>query len=455
MLIRVSVTNFRSFNEETEFNMLSASDQRSHKDHVYTQNGVELLKMAALYGANGAGKSNLIKAVAALQRIVLDSGKLSLRSIDDFKLGENQSKPTTLEVEYITGHLPYLFGITVQGGQIIEEWLYQSSLGQREDTLLFHRTQKEAGLDLKLANQYIENEEGKFRLKFYRDEFLKPDVSLFKLLAESKEGFADLKQAYGWFQSELFILFPKVKLSSLAAHFSTDTGFSVFARDFLKSLDTGIVETEIIRTKLNDYLASHLIDQEFANNLVKDLKAGQTFIPLDTHNVKGEQEEIIAMLDNDEVVFQQLLTVHKGRDGASALFSSSQRSDGTNRLMDYLLPLYSAIHFPMTVLIDEIDQSIHPVLLKELVQKFADNKATKGQLIFTTHESNLLDQAIFRRDEIWFVEKHEGATQLYPLSDFDIRLDLDIRKGYLNGRFGAIPFLGNLANLNWEQYAEA
>ena len=83
------------------------------------------------------------------------------------------------------------------------------------------------------------------------------------------------------------------------------------------------------------------------------------------------------------------------------------------------------------------------------------NPATKGQLIFTTHESNLLDQSIFRRDEIWFVEKHQGATKLYPLSDFTIRLDLDIRKGYLNGRFGAIPFLGNLADLNWEQYAEA
>jgi len=94
-------------------------------------------------------------------------------------------------------------------------------------------------------------------------------------------------------------------------------------------------------------------------------------------------------------------------------------------------------------------------LLKQLIGKFTRNNKTKGQLIFTTHESNLLDQNIFRQDEIWFTEKKStGETALYPLSDFSIRFDLDIQKGYLQGRFGAIPFLGNLQDLNWDIYAE-
>lgn len=106
-------------------------------------------------------------------------------------------------------------------------------------------------------------------------------------------------------------------------------------------------------------------------------------------------------------------------------------------------------------MIDEIDQSIHPTLLKEFVAQIQDNPNKVGQLIFTTHESNLLDLDLFRQDEIWFAEKNkEGATHLYPLSEYNVRPDLDIRKGYLSGRFGAIPFLGDLRKLRLEEYAE-
>lgn len=100
--------------------------------------------------------------------------------------------------------------------------------------------------------------------------------------------------------------------------------------------------------------------------------------------------------------------------------------------------------------IDEIDQSLHPVLLYSLVSKIMDDETTKGQFIFTTHEANLLDLKIFRQDEIWFAEKDKktSANQLYSLSEFKPRNDLDIRKGYLNGRFGAIPFLAHLEDLN-------
>jgi hypothetical protein len=104
---------------------------------------------------------------------------------------------------------------------------------------------------------------------------------------------------------------------------------------------------------------------------------------------------------------------------------------------------------PAVFFIDEMDRSLHPSMTKELIRYFL-SQATKGQLIFTTHESNLLDLEIFRQDEIWLTEKDaSGATKIYPLSDFKPRYDLDIRKGYLAGRFGAIPFLGNLKDLNW------
>jgi len=129
-----------------------------------------------------------------------------------------------------------------------------------------------------------------------------------------------------------------------------------------------------------------------------------------------------------------------------------EESDGTQRLLDLIPVFYAILNSDITFIIDEIDQSLHPSLLYTLVKKIMDNDATKGQLVFTTHEANLLDLNIFRQDEIWFAEKNKsGATQLYSLSDYKPRYDLNIRKGYLKGRFGAIPFLGDLKKQNREK----
>lgn len=148
--------------------------------------------------------------------------------------------------------------------------------------------------------------------------------------------------------------------------------------------------------------------------------------------------------------------MHEGPKGQLTPFTIFQESDGTRRLLELVPAFFRAIFEPVPVIIDEIEQAIHPVMLRELVSKFSQNKQTKGQLIFTTHEAHLLDQEYLRQDEFWFVEKSpEGATSLTPLSDFkDVRYDLDLRKGYLLGRFGAIPFTGDLRQLNWDTYAE-
>ena len=128
-----------------------------------------------------------------------------------------------------------------------------------------------------------------------------------------------------------------------------------------------------------------------------------------------------------------------------------QESDGTQRLLDFIPAIVSILHNDSTYIIDEIDQSLHPALIRALIQKIMNDDTTQGQIVFSTHESNLIDLEIFRQDEIWFAEKDKaaGSTQLYSLSDYKPRYDLDIRKGYLQGRFGAIPFLDDLKNLNW------
>ena len=166
-------------------------------------------------------------------------------------------------------------------------------------------------------------------------------------------------------------------------------------------------------------------------------------------------EEMVAILENDKPVVKKLYTIHAGDKGQEVKFELYEETEGTQRLLDFIPALYAVLFENSVVIIDEIDKSIHPHLSKSLVAKVMGDRRTNGQLIFTTHESNLLDLDIFRQDEIWFAEKDKtGETHLYSMSEFKPRYDLDVRKGYLNGRFGAIAFLGNLVDLKWEEYAE-
>ena len=134
-------------------------------------------------------------------------------------------------------------------------------------------------------------------------------------------------------------------------------------------------------------------------------------------------------------------------------FELKEESDGTQRVFDFVPMVHRVKSEACTYVIDEIDRSLHPTLVRALVSKIVTDKGMKGQLIFTTHDAGLLDGKIFRNDEIWFAEKDRETqnTHLYTLDEFKPRADLDIEKGYLNGRFGAIPFLAKLNELNWEE----
>jgi len=137
-------------------------------------------------------------------------------------------------------------------------------------------------------------------------------------------------------------------------------------------------------------------------------------------------------------------------------FELWQESDRTRRLFELAPALFKAIYNESLVMIDEFEHSLHPTLLREIISKFANTPNTKGQLVFTTHEAYLLDQDYMRQDEFWFAEKDDqGATTYAPLSDYKIRYDLDLRKGYLSGRFGAVPHTRALHQLQWNKYAEA
>ena len=147
---------------------------------------------------------------------------------------------------------------------------------------------------------------------------------------------------------------------------------------------------------------------------------------------------------------KELKTVHSEKNNYISSFDLKDESDGTIRLLELLPVFYGIISTKRVFVVDEIESSIHPTLINELINKFSLDEKTEGQLIFTAHESTLLNQNIFRQDEIRFVEKDKnGESDLYTLSAFKEHKTINIRSGYLNGRYGAIPFLSNLNNLNW------
>jgi AAA15 family ATPase/GTPase len=419
--------------------------------HVY--NGeVGLLKLNAMYGANGAGKSNLIKSLALLKTFV-ETGNLPIDLyVETFKFDiESRTKDVYLGVEFIKEDIPYYYGITLNQGVIIEEELQISGLGKKDDYTLFIRTDKveKEQLDLSFAKEVMDNNESSIFPLFLKNEVLKRNQPvLFHMASRKNEVFDPFKKALQWFTHDLIPIMPDARPSGLILHLEEDTGFYQFATNVMQAFNTGIKSIEVDTIPIEDFLGED--DKQQAEKITAELKANPGKIkPLIT-----AQEEILFVLRNGKAMAKRLYFLHD-TDGGEAKFSAAEESDGTRRLLDYLPAFYAAIKAKRVYLVDEIERSIHPLLIKELINKFSHDVHTQGQLIFSTHESNLLDQDIFRPDEIWFAEKNkEGATEVYALSEFKEHHTIDIRKGYLNGRYGGIPFLGNLKDLNWEKYAE-
>ncbi len=453
MLIRFVVSNFLSFAEETEFNMLTGSVRRK-KDHEYHFGDLSLLKTAAIYGANGAGKSNLVKAIALLQKIVTTGEWNYFTDIQTFRLNpEYAEKPTSFEIEFVMEGKSYSYGLSVFQNIIAEEWLYLTHFG-KEDEVVFNRTTSQEGeTKIKVNDRYFQSAEDKFRVKLYEEELLPNDMPLIKQLAEAKQTFEEAKMVYKWFRLHLMVIVPSAKSSSMIDFFTVEH-FMEFTNDFIKLLNTGISNLIIETHPIDDFFGEN--DKEEANRVRKAVLSQQKKQGVALRLTNNNFEELMAVQEGDgNVVIKRLIAKHDNKNGQSFDFLFTEESDGTKRLLELSPLFYTYWYFSFTIIIDEVGRSIHPYLLKKLLSKLIDNQETKGQLILVTHESHLLDQEIFRQDEIWFTEKNkDGATSLYPLSDFKIRYDLDIRKGYLNGRFGAIPFLADLNNLNWNDYAK-
>ena len=441
MLLRFVVRNFLSIAEELELNLFPYTRIQNMKDHIYETPEVDLLKCAAIYGANGSGKSNLVKAAALLKAFVTNSEKhLDRIRLEGFRLDRTlHAEPSVFEIEFVTNGHYFLYTASLRVNQVVAEALYQTYPNKGTETLLFERTEEGA----RLGDQYLQTAEQQTRATIYTEELLKPNESLLSLLAVA-EGYSAIKEAIAWIQTSLIIINPNDFLHKRLSFAMGHDEIAQFSNKLIKMLDTGISSMFLEKKSYHTLFG---LDEPAREQAIRSRIATQkdnfTFTQLNG-------QDVIVQLEDGQLETYRLAAQHQDIDGEKVTFYPEEESDGTKRVLDFLVLWHSLLKENITVIIDEIGRSLHPNLLEQLVRFFMTSKS-KGQLIFTTHEANLLQQDLFRRDEVWLMEKtNKGSSKITPLSDFKIRNYLDVRKGYLNGRFGGVP---NLRHLFPEDFA--
>ena len=443
MLIRFTVENFLSFNQRVDFNMI-ASDDRHHSHHVVkddSEESIRLLRTSIIYGANASGKSNLIKAMKFARDFIVDGVEKNRNiNINNFKLDKTcYTKPSRFEFEFKTHNKQYAYGFLVDKHKIHEEWLFE--IGVNIEIPIYERKGKIFDFhDFNHEVFFNICEDEKNRIRY---EAIGTRENLLFLTNSQEREIKQIEPIYEWFHDVLTIIFPNSK--PLLPFFTQSVQNSL--SKFLESLDLGIKKLTITTTDLDEYKE---IPTEIKEDIKKDFpyqegEVNAIFIPGLQCIISQSKNE------TDKLTVLNLSPVRFDKENSEVKFEISEESDGTQRLIDLFPMLIHLARGNAVYIIDEIERSLHSLLMKKIFDYFlnnSENRNLNSQLIATTHEVYLLDiKDIFRKDEIWFVEKDKyGQSALYSLANTDVE-NLDLAAGYLNGRFGAIPFIKDLKSL--------
>jgi AAA15 family ATPase/GTPase len=439
MLIRFTVSNFLSFDEETVFDML-ASSSAEHPDHVSAIGNVKVVKNAAIYGANGSGKSNLVRAIDTFISII-KNGKLSENiNIYKFKLNpESKDLPVKFEIEFSIGDTMYLYGIECNNKTIEHEWLYDTTDPKNDQLLLERKTVGNRSYEIEFCQKWNETPEQK-GINALLEKNLLRDNELFLNYHETLL-IDDLSVIVNYVKNNIIFI---VRYSTLSNYhnFLKVPSVTTETSELIRRFDTGIESVTIneipLESILEDY--SNFVQKYNLTLSKKDIEDIQNLSPDNPHLIRKDAGFFRI---NDQVMFRQLFFEHKDIHGNKVGFFIEQESDGTRRIVDLLTIVLSKHVKDLVWIIDEIDNSLHPNLCYEFVKLLMTDRNGNSQIIFTTHQPNLLTRELFCDDEIWFVEKdkHKGNTSLYPLFEFDVKEGFNIQDGYLLGRFGGVPIL--------------
>lgn len=441
MLISFTVSNFRSIGEEATLTMIASNKITRHPEHRIQigNTGQSVLRTAVIYGANAAGKSNLVKAMGLGQRMILNRGD-RIRQVDPFGSLEYASKPSMIEFRFMIGDRVFIYGFDVLVNRVQGEWF--AVMDGDNEVIVFERGE---------AGETIINKDASGL--FPSDQMLDTLTKLKELPSRKEQLFLNraldvpddflgetLKSVIDWFAKDLIVLPPGSRTGDLLDRLAADPRLMEFCATFLRNVGTGI---------------GHLLFNERKRPmrdwerpwLEQYVKYGRPAYP---YPYGGDADTDVRPIPDDptSVMERQLVAAHPA-PGSDFALPFSAESDGTQALLHLLPTIASSPSESRVLVLDELDRSLHPMLTWEFIRFFSEScEGARKQLIATTHESYLLNQELLRRDEYWFAEKDDRQqTHIYSLADFSLRNDLKLQKGYLQGRFGAIPVVGGMQAL--------
>ncbi len=415
MIIWLGVENFASINEKQTLNMEPAPYSEKNESNLVVWNNehdsVKLLNTAAIYGPNAGGKSNFISALSTMRNIVGRSAQWQAGDklpYNPFKLSSKSSdSPTEFEIEFIQDNVRYLYGFSFNSKRILSEWLFAYPKKKAQKWFLRiwdgEKYQWELGRNLTGEKQTWLNS-------------TRPN-SLFLSMAVQLNS-TQLKPVYDWFVSQLAI-----------------AGVDGWSNEFTsRQCDNADEKPKIIALmKEVDIFVDDIVveKQEF------DVSKLPEEMPSDLKSKIAEKL-------SGETLFEPKF-IRKRDDGEKVTFDLNEESDGTNRFFAFAGPWLDALKNGRVLFVDELNSNLHPLLVKHMVELFHCKKSNpnNAQLIFTTHETSILNQSVFRRDQVWFMQKNnKNSSELYSLVEFSPRKGIDnLEERYLSGSYGATPFI--------------
>ncbi|OOO00364.1 MAG: transporter [Epulopiscium sp. Nele67-Bin004] len=447
MIIRFSISNFLSFgceddyeNGSQEFSMISGN-VRTKKNHLYIDENLKLLKLASIYGANASGKSNLVKAMSFFKQCLIQG--LPIGTENKFcKLKEtNKGQPSYFEMEFILEEKYYAYGFEVilSERKFISEWLIELDK-DNNNKVIFSRDIKKSGYKLGID---FENSSVKNKLEVYIDDIKNDNTVLFlnvmnqnkKNLYQESDNVKIFRNVFDWFEDKLNIYYPNQPVSNYSYLVNPNTIEK--ASKMLSAFGTDISELKIIDVEFEEVLGQ--VPKELKNIVAIDMirsieKAGH--IKKMGMIIRSNKEIFIIDINkNSEIECKKVMFKHQS---TIADFNLEEESDGTIRILDLLEILLGGEG--KTYIVDELDRCLHPCLTYKFIETFIElAKKENIQIIVTTHESRLMDLELLRRDEIWFVNKEDGISNIYSLEEYNERFDRKVDKAYLEGRYKGIP----------------
>jgi AAA15 family ATPase/GTPase len=430
MLIQFSVKNFRTFKEKVTLSLIASNYDKDTRelDNVYSDNlfNIRILKSAVVYGANASGKSKLIEALSFMKRFVITSSKGSQKGdeieIEPFKLNiETESAPSEFEVIFTSKDVLYRYGFEVDKEQVVSEWLYYR--GKTKEIELFYRDYQDFETH---ARNFAKGN------TVIKQGLIRNNVLLISVAAQFNDEMSI--NVIDWFKNLKIISgLSEYGYQEFTMKKTDDPMHKNKILDLLQGADLGIQDIKLEKLGLNEL--PNDMPKELRDRIIKEIK------------------------EKDKQLIWDVLTLHKKYDDSKKLIGNvnfsldDDESSGTKKFFALTGPILDVIENGYTLIVDELDSKLHPNLVCKIVSIFnsKDGNKENAQLVFNTHDTNLLSSGLFRRDQIWFTEKNKyGEAKLYSLADFksdEVRKTEPFEENYIRGKYGAIPFLDSFDDL--------